>query len=58
MFENARERICALLFDPGAPWTLVVVTERGDVLARCTRRSILGNPETSSTVGDVPRSST
>ncbi len=43
--ENARERICALLFDPEAPWTLVLVSERADVLARCTRRLTLGDPE-------------
>ena len=56
--ENARERICALLFDPGAPWTLVVVSERADVLGRCTRRWTLGNPETWATTSDVPGKST
>lgn len=42
----ARERICDLLFAADAPWTLVVVTEREDVLVRCTRRIALGQPET------------
>jgi putative ABC transport system ATP-binding protein len=42
----ARERICELLFAPDAPWTLVVVSEREDVLARCGRRIRLGAPET------------
>lgn len=43
---DARRRICDLLFAPTAPWTLVVVTAREDVLARCTRRITLGEPET------------
>ncbi|MFO0690850.1 MAG: ABC transporter ATP-binding protein [Myxococcota bacterium] len=42
----ARERIADLLFAADAPWTLVVVSEREDVLARCSRRITLGNPET------------
>lgn len=42
----ARERIADLLFAPDAPWTLVVVSEREDVLARCSRRIPLGDPET------------
>lgn len=43
--RTARERICDMLFDSGQPWTLVVVSEREDVLARCTRRLTLGSPE-------------
>ncbi len=36
--RKTRERIGDLLFDPEAPWTLVIVSEREDVLVRCTRR--------------------
>lgn len=55
--EDARERICTLLFDPNAPWTLVVVSEREDVLAHCTRRSLLGAPHDASATGERPGSS-
>jgi ABC-type bacteriocin/lantibiotic exporter with double-glycine peptidase domain len=41
----ARQRICDMLFDPRAPWTLAVVSEREDVLERCTQRLTLGGPE-------------
>jgi putative ABC transport system ATP-binding protein len=40
--QVARERIADLLFVPEAPWTAVVVSDREDVLARCTRRLDLG----------------
>ncbi len=43
--ETAREKICELLFDPGAPWTMVLVSERADVIAQCNRRLTLGHPE-------------
>jgi len=43
----ARERIADLLFAPDAPWTLFVVSEREDVLARCGRRITLGDPDRS-----------
>ena len=43
--EVACARICEVLFAPSAPWTLVVVSERSDVLDRCTRRIALGAPE-------------
>lgn len=36
--QAARERIGDLLFAPDVPWTAVVVSDREDVLARCTRR--------------------
>jgi ABC-type bacteriocin/lantibiotic exporter with double-glycine peptidase domain len=42
---TARERICEVLFAPDAPWTLVVVSERDDVLTRCSGRHLLGEPE-------------
>jgi len=42
----AREWICDVLFAPDAPWTLVVVSERDDVLTRCSERQSLGEPET------------
>jgi len=40
--QAARDRIGDLLFAPDAPWTVVVVSDREDVLARCTRRLDLG----------------
>ncbi len=41
--QDARERIADLLLAPDAPWTAVVVSDRDDVLARCTRRLDLGS---------------
>jgi ABC-type bacteriocin/lantibiotic exporter with double-glycine peptidase domain len=32
-----QQRLASVLFSPDAPWTLVCVTERPDLLARCTR---------------------
>lgn len=55
---TARERICEVLFAPDAPWTLVVVSERDDVLARCNERRTLGEPEIwSDRTDSFPRSS-
>lgn len=42
--EEAREKTCSLLFDDAAPWTLVLVSERADVLAHCSRRVTIGGP--------------
>lgn len=36
-----REPICDMLFHPNAPWTLVCITERTDLLARCNRVMLL-----------------
>ncbi len=36
-----REEICRVLFDRTAPWTLICVTERPDLLARCNRLAVL-----------------
>lgn len=33
--RDEQERIAATLFAPGSPWTLICITERADVLARC-----------------------
>jgi ABC-type bacteriocin/lantibiotic exporter with double-glycine peptidase domain len=44
--RRTRERIGDLLFDPAAPWTLVIVSERDDLLDRCTRRLQLRSQET------------
>jgi ABC-type bacteriocin/lantibiotic exporter with double-glycine peptidase domain len=49
--QAARERIADLLFAPGVPWTAVVVSDRDDVLARCTQRLHLGS---GATVGSDP----
>ena len=43
--DEARQRIGDILFAASAPWTLVLVTEREDLLARCTRELTLGTPE-------------
>jgi ABC-type multidrug transport system fused ATPase/permease subunit len=40
-----REPLCDMLFDPGAPWTLLCITERPDLLARCNRVVLLENGE-------------
>ncbi len=54
----ARERIGEVLFDPDAPWTLVVVSERDDVLAHCSVRRTLGEPEVwSARTEPLPRAS-
>ena len=36
-----REPICDMLFSPEAPWTLLCITERPDLLARCSRVMVL-----------------
>jgi putative ABC transport system ATP-binding protein len=36
-----REEVCKVLFDPAAPWTLICVTERPDLLSRCNRLAVL-----------------
>jgi len=41
--EDARARVFDVLFDPKAPWTLVIATNQPDVLARCSR--VLALPE-------------
>jgi ABC-type bacteriocin/lantibiotic exporter with double-glycine peptidase domain len=38
-----REEICKVLFDPNAPWTLICITERPDLLSRCNRLAVLEN---------------
>jgi ABC-type multidrug transport system fused ATPase/permease subunit len=35
--QEDEERLALALFSPEAPWTLICVTERPDLLARCTR---------------------
>lgn len=54
--RDDREQLVALLFDPEAPWTLVCVTERPDLLARCNRVMVLRDGEaTDLTSGEVTR---
>jgi putative ABC transport system ATP-binding protein len=36
-----REEVCRILFDPAAPWTLICITERPDLLSRCSRLAVL-----------------
>ncbi len=38
-----REEVCRILFDPAASWTLICITERLDLLARCERLAVLEN---------------
>jgi putative ABC transport system ATP-binding protein len=38
-----REEICNVLFDRSAPWTLICITERPDLLSRCNRLAVLEN---------------
>lgn len=38
-----REEICKVLFDRNAPWTLICITERPDLLSRCNRLAVLEN---------------
>ena len=38
-----REDVCRVLFDPSASWTLICVTGRRDLLARCARLAVLEN---------------
>ncbi|MEZ5288709.1 MAG: ATP-binding cassette domain-containing protein [Vicinamibacterales bacterium] len=35
--RDEQERLASVLFAPDAPWTLVCITERADLLARCSR---------------------
>jgi ABC-type bacteriocin/lantibiotic exporter with double-glycine peptidase domain len=43
--DRARERepICDMLFHPNAPWTVLCITERPDLLALCDRVMLLEN---------------
>jgi ABC-type bacteriocin/lantibiotic exporter with double-glycine peptidase domain len=41
MDAQERERITDLIFQTGQPWTLIVVTSREDLLARCTQVVVL-----------------
>jgi len=43
--QDEREQLVARLFAPDAPWTLVCVTERPDLLARCSRVTMLSDGE-------------
>ncbi|HRJ40742.1 MAG TPA: rod shape-determining protein MreB [Caldilineaceae bacterium] len=39
--EREREPICDMLFDPKAPWTILSISERPDLLARCNRLLVM-----------------
>lgn len=47
--DRARERepICDMLFHPNAPWTLLCITERPDLLSRCNRVMLLEDGDVS-----------
>ncbi len=46
-----REPLCEMLFAAEAPWTLLCITERPDLLARCNRVVMLENGELSEVRG-------
>lgn len=46
-----REPLCDMLFDPKASWTLLCITERADLLARCNRVAMLENGDLSEVRG-------
>lgn len=46
-----REPLCEMLFAEGAPWTMLCITERPDLLARCNRVVMLENGELSEVRG-------
>ena len=46
-----REPLCEMLFSPRAPWTLLCITERADLLSRCNRVVMLENGELSEVRG-------
>ncbi len=39
--EREREPICDMLFDPKAPWTILSISERPDLMARCNRLLVM-----------------
>ena len=39
--DRERETLCDMLFSPDAPWTLLCISERPDLLARCNRVMVL-----------------
>ncbi len=51
--RTERDRLVALLFAPDAPWTLICITERPDLLARCSRVLTLDEgTATETTIGE------
>ncbi len=39
--KQERDQLVAFLFSPDAPWTLICITERPDLLAHCSRVMVL-----------------
>ena len=39
--KQERDQLVAFLFSPDAPWTLICITERPDLLAHCNRVMVL-----------------
>lgn len=49
-----RDQLVSLLFSPEAPWTLICITERPDLLAHCSRVMVLrGGTATDTTIEDT-----
>lgn len=44
--REEQERLASILFAPDAPWTLICITERQDLLSRCTRTIRLEDGDT------------
>lgn len=52
--QQERETLISLLFSPSAPWTLVCITERPDLLAHCNRVVVLGDGTATDTTIEDP----
>ena len=51
--REEQEHLSSVLFGPDAPWTLICITERADLLARCTRVVTLRDGEVREGRGEV-----
>jgi ABC-type multidrug transport system fused ATPase/permease subunit len=52
--RSERERLVSLLFAQDAPWTLICITERPDLLSRCSRVMTLNEgAATETSIGDA-----
>jgi putative ABC transport system ATP-binding protein len=54
--HDEQERTAAVLFAPESPWTLLCITERPDLLNRCTRVVTVRDGEVRDTTGEEARS--
>jgi len=54
--QQDEQELAEMLFAPEAPWTVICITERPDLLERCTRRVRLENGEVQDVDAGEPRS--